>query len=278
MDFSWFESVLYGVVSGMTDILPVSAQAHRLLLLKFLGKTNDVSLMRLFVHIGILGAVYFHCQPHIIRIFRATRLARVPTRRRKRPLDTKSMMDYSLWKTMLLPVILSLFLYHKVQVLGNKIVWMAVFILINGLILYVPQFFPSSNKDSRTLSRVDGLLMGLGGAVSILPGISGIGAALSVASICGVERSYGLTMALLMDLALCVGLVVIDVMEVVKIGLYGLNFGIVFQCILAGVAGFAGSYLGIRFMRNLAENRDFSIFAYYCWGLSLFTFVMNLMA
>jgi len=278
MDFTWFESLFYGLVSGLTDILPVSAQAHRLLLLKLYGESMDLGLMRLFIDISVLGAIYFHCQPHIVRILRAKRLSRVPKRRRKRPLDTKSLMDFSLWKTMLLPVILSFFLYEKAQTLSTKLVWVAVLMLLNGLILYIPQFLPGSNKDSRSLSRVDGLLMGLGGAASVLPGISGIGAAVSVANICGVERSYGLTMAFLMNLAVCAGHIVFDIMAVARLGLIGISFGIILNCLLAGMAAFAGAYLGIRVMRNLAENKDYTMFAYYCWGAALFTFALNLMA
>ena len=51
LDFTWYESLLYGMVSGLTDILPVSAQAHRQLLLKLFGASSDLSLMILFIHI-----------------------------------------------------------------------------------------------------------------------------------------------------------------------------------------------------------------------------------
>lgn len=34
MDLNWLESFLYGLFSGLADILPVSAEAHRILVLK----------------------------------------------------------------------------------------------------------------------------------------------------------------------------------------------------------------------------------------------------
>jgi len=278
LDFTWYESAFYGLVSGLTDILPVSAHAHRLLLLKLYGETNDVALLRFFIQLGVFGAGFFHCQPHILRMLRAKRLSRIPKRRRKRPLDTKSLMDYSLWKTMLLPTILGLLLYQKVQPLESSMAWVSVFILINGLILYIPQFFPASNKDSRTLSRVEGLIMGLGGAAAILPGISGMGTVISFASICGLERGYGLTMGLLMNLALWLGFAIHDLIAVIKMGLYGISFIAIVYCLLASIAAFAGAYMGIRFLRKIAENRDFTIFSYYCWGVALFAFALNLMA
>ena len=75
-----------------------------------------------------------------------------------------------------------------------------MFLFFNGIILYIPQFLPTGNRDSRTLSRVEGLLMGLGGAASILPGISAVGTAMSIGSVCGVERKYGLNMVLIMHI------------------------------------------------------------------------------
>lgn len=278
MDFTWYESAFYGLVSGLADIIPVSAHAHRLLLLKLYGETNDVALLRVFIRLGIFGAVFFHCQPHILRMLRAKRLSRIPKRRRKRPLDTKSLMDYSLWKTMMLPVIASLFLYQKIQFLYSSLVWVSVLLLLNGLILYIPQFFPSGNKDSRTLSRVEGLIMGLGGAAAILPGISGMGTAVSFASLCGLERTYGLSMALLMNLAMWLGLLVYDVIAVVNMGMYGISLAAIVYCLLAGISAATGAHMAISFMRKLAMNRDHTIFGYYCWGVALFTFALNLMA
>lgn len=278
MDFTWYESLVYGLVSGLSDILPVSAQAHRQLLLKLFGADSDMSMMRLFIHLGVFAAVLFHCQPHITRLLRAKRLSRVPKRRRKRPLDTKSLMDHSLWKTMLVPVILSFFLYEKASKLQSSLLWMSIFVLINGLILYIPQFFPGSNKDSRMLSRVEGLLMGLGGFLGILPGISAVGASVSIASICGLERSYAFTMTLLMNLGINLGLIVMDAISVVNTGLFGYSFSMLANCVMAGIAALLGTYLGIRTVKHITQDKGYGIFAYYCWGVALFTFVINLMA
>ena len=64
--------------------MPVSAHAHRLLLLKLYGETNDVAILRMFIHLGVFAAVLFHCQPHILRMFRAKRLSRIYQRDARR--------------------------------------------------------------------------------------------------------------------------------------------------------------------------------------------------
>ena len=187
MEFDWLNSILMGILTGAASVLPVSVEAHQRLLLKFMGMHEIPVLTALAIHLGVAAALYLCCLNHILKMTRASRLARIPKRKRKRPLDTRSLMDLSLLKTMLLPVVLAFFLYEKVSALVSNFIVMAAFLFVNGLLLYIPQFLPTSNKDCRTLSRVEGLLMGLGGGLFVVPGLSGVGTALSGASICGVS-------------------------------------------------------------------------------------------
>lgn len=278
LDLNWFESILYGLIAGLTDILPVSAQAHKILLLKVFGRVGRSDLLQLLIYLGIFGALYYSSQKQLVRMSRAQKLARVPKRRRKRPLDTRSLMDLSLLKTMILPVILSLFLYRYANPLGDSLILVVAFLFVNGVILYIPQYLPSGNRDSRTLSRVEGLLMGLGGGFGILPGISGMGSATAVASVCGIDRNFGLTMALMMNMAFSAGMMVLSAMGILNNGLEALSVLLLIRYILTGAAAFGGAMLGIRIMRLLASGNGYGLFGFYCWGLALFTFILNILA
>lgn len=276
LDLNWLQSALFGLISGLADIFPVSAQAHRVLLLKFFGVKNTTNVLAFLLHLSVFVALYISSQGQFVRMNRARALARVPKRKRKRPLDTRSMMDWSLVKTMLVPVILGLFLYRYVRNLEVNLLLIALFLFINGMILYIPQFLPSSNRDSRTLSRVEGLLVGLGGTISILPGISTVGAMVSIGSVCGVERVYGLNMAFIMKMFMMLGLMVYDVIGIISSGMEVLSFILILQYLLTALLSFAGSMIGIRVLRRLAANYGFSLFGVYCWGLALFIFILNL--
>ncbi len=278
MDLSWVQSMLFGFLSGLMDILPVSAQAHKVLVLKFLGIRSSSLLMELCIHLAIAGAIYYNCQAYLIRMNRARALARIPKKKRKRPLDTHTLMDWSLLKTMAVPTILAVFLYRFAQSIQTNVLLVALFLFLNGVILYIPQFFPTSNRDSRTLSRVEGLLMGLGPVAAILPGISPVGTTASIASICGVERSYGLTLALLVTMIFDFGLAVYDVLTILNQGLEAFTVGFLVQCVMVAAAAFGGTTLGIRILRRLTQEHGYSLFGVYCWGLALFLFILNLIA
>lgn len=273
MNLNWLESIIYGLFSGLADILPVSAQAHKTLLLKVFGTRGNTELLDMMIHLALIAALYEACRSTFVRMSRARRLSLTPKKKRRRPLDVRSLMDLSMLRTMLIPVLLGFFLYRKAADLRGNLILMAVFLFVNGLILYIPQFLPSGNRDSRTLSRVEGLLMGLGGTISVVPGISAVGTMISVGSVCGVERTYCLDLALMTNLFLNAGFTVFDVMAIADKGLGNLSAVILVRYLVAALAAFLGASLGIRVLRRLS---GYAGFGFYCFGMALFIFVLNL--
>ena len=179
---------------------------------------------------------------------------------------------------MLIPVMLMLLIYRRIEMVSSNMIIMATMLFLNGLIMYIPQFLPSSNKDCRTLSRVEGILMGIGGSVFAVPGLSGIGAALSVASVTGVDRKYGLNMILLMNMGILTGKIIYDFLDLVSVGVNYLSVMVIVCCVLAAAASFVAAYLAVKLLRALADGKGFHFFAYYSWGMALFTFILSLMA
>lgn len=278
MDLSGFEHLIYGFLSGLTEIFPVSARAHSTILLKVLGAEKISNLPVLLIHIAVLAGIYFSSRAQLVKMTRARRLARVPKKRRKRPLDICSLMDSRFLLTMMLPVLLVDIFYGSISNIQFGLLAISLLLFVNGIFLYVPQFFPGSNKDARSLSRIEGIVMGLGGSLSVIPGLSGIGAAISIGSLYGVERSYALNMSLMMNMVYLAGMIVYDISNIIRYGIGLFSFQWLLFYLLAAVFAFAGTMLAIRLMRKLAADQGYHLFSYYCWGIALFTFILNLMA
>ena len=85
-------------------------------------------------------------------------------------------------------------------------------------------------------------------------------------------------MVLMMNLAVVFGLGVYDVLTIVENGIGSLSLLILVQNILSAVSSFLGTTLGIRIMQRFAEDQGYGMFGIYCWGMALFTFILNLMA
>jgi len=146
---------------------------------------------------------------------------------------------------------------------------------LNGIVLFAPQLVKTGNKDSRMLSPYDGLLIGLTGVLGVIPGMSGVGAMLSTASMRGADKNYALSFVLLLQIPV---MVVIFVFEAIglRAGMEALSFAILLKYIVTMVAAYLGTAAAIAVLRSLAVKNGFSGYAYYCWGAALFTLILYL--
>lgn len=276
-DMKWFQSIIFGLISGLSDVMPVSSQAHKAILLKIFGQNSEHPLLRLFIHIAILAALYYNCSSHILRLVRQLKLSRVPKKKRKRPLDVRTIMEFKLLRMMVITALLGLLAYNKVVELGTRLPITAIFLLLNAVILFLPTLLPTGNKDARSMSALEGLLMGLGGGLSVLPGISSVGAATAVASVCGAERTFALNLTYLMHMVLTIALIGFDFAALFATGLANVTGGVLATYVLAAAATFGGACAGIKAMRMLAVNIGYTMFSLYCAGAALLSFLLYLM-
>ena len=124
------------------------------------------------------------------------------------------------------------------------------------------------------MSRLDGFLIGLSGVLSVFPGISRVGATLSAASARGADRHNALSWSLLLSIPALVVLMGFDVLNLATQGIDAFVVQRLIEYILTFITAYGGGYLSILIMRFLAVRSGFSGFAYYCWGASLFTFIL----
>lgn len=120
--------------------------------------------------------------------------------------------------------------------------------------------------------------MGLGGCAAIVPGLSSVGATLTIFQSRGADRNFALNMALLLHMAVTAGMVVLDIVTMAGVGIGIVSFGAIVYCIMGAAAAFAGVFLGIKVLRILAVNVGFNMFAFYNLGLALFSFILFLTA
>lgn len=275
MNMEWFESVLFGLVSGLTEFLPVSAQAHQTLMLKLFG-ASDSPLLRLLIHGTILLALYQSCAEQIGHLLREQKLIRVPPRRRRRQPDMVKILDMRLLRTAAVMLVLGFLAYPMLSAWGTDLHIIAPMLVLNGLILYIPMHMANGNKDARSMSQLDAVLLGLSGACAVVPGISRVGAVASAAVARGADKEHALRWSLLLSIPALLCLMGFDVYGIITGGLGALSLPVVLQMLLSAAAAFGGAYGGIRMMRFMAFRVGFSGFSYYCWGAALFSFIMYL--
>ena len=280
MDIGWLESLLYGLLSGFTEILPVSAQAHGAVLRRMFGVENGVNgiyVIDLAVHLAVFICLLATMWPQIRRFSAEQRLMDIPKSYRDRQPNLNVLADLRLVKTAAVPMLLCFLVYPVTSGLGENFLWLAAFLMVNGLVLYLPRLLPAGNKDSRMLTPLDGILLGICQGFGVLPGISRLGVCASVAQARGADRQYALDLALLLGIPAMFALVVIDVLWIILAETFTLSLILGLKALLAAAAAYIGTGFGIIFLRFLAVKTGFSVFAYYSWGSALFVFILYLM-
>ncbi len=270
------QSLIFGLISGFAEFLPVSSDAHMILLGRLFGFQDVGSGMRLSVHLGVTGALVLSCIPQISRIIRENEIAATPHRRRKRQPDTTCLLDWRVLKNAAFFMLLGFLAYPWVGNQGERLWILGIGLVINGIILYVPQFMPGANKDARMISRVDSLSIGLAGALGVLPGISRVGTISAAGLLRGCQKEYALHLTFLLSIPALFVLLLIDLAQLIAFGIPGFTFVTLTGMILSSVMAFVGGYIGIRFMRFLSVKTGFSAFAYYSWGAALFAIILYL--
>lgn len=276
MDMNWFESCLYGLISGLAEFFPVSSEAHQTLLSQLFGLEGKLPLLRLFVHIGILLALYEATKDQVQRLYREYQLRKIPRRRRRRPSDAQSAADISLLKIALIPLLIGFLFYIKSQNWQLQPHIVAPLLFLNGIILYIPMYLPVGNKDARNMSPLDGLLIGLSAMLAVFPGISRIAACCSVATARGADPQQGYRWSLMLSFPALIGMILFDIIGLFAVGFAGLSFLSVIQFLLSGVTAFAGAYISVTLIKNLVQKSGIFNFAYYCWGAAILTFILYL--
>ena len=269
---SWLESIFFGFVCGLTEFLPVSAQAHEALLLKIFG-ASATPLLHLSIQGAVLVALYQSCAVYIGQIFREQRLLKIPPRRRKRQPDMVKVLDFRLLRTAAIIMLLGFFAYPALSQWRGDLHFIAPALVVNGIILYVPMHLATGNKDSRSMSQLDAVLLGLIAATAVIPGISLLGVLIAAGIIRGADREQSLNWALLLSIPSLVIRMGFDGYALMTVGMGSMS---IVSVALAAAAAFCGAYCAIRVVRFLAVKAGFSCFGYYCWGAALFSLLIFL--
>lgn len=273
---SLLESILYGLISGFSEFLPVSSQAHQALFMRIFGVSTREPIRDLLIHIAVIAALLTTCRPLFARLSREQHLA--SRGRRSHSYASKGFYDLQLIRTATVPLLIGLFFYVSTRGFESKLVYISSFFALNGLCLFIQDHIPLGNKDAQYMTGLDGILIGLCGAVSALPGVSRIGAMHTFASFRGADKHHALNWALLLSLPALILFCCLDILSFFTVGLGAVSVAILFGYILSAITAYLAACFSIILIRFLVFRIGFSGFAYYSCGAALFSLILYLIA
>lgn len=255
------KAVLFGVVEGITEWLPVSSTGHMILLDEFVSMRVSDMFMQMFMVVIQLGAILAVVIMYWKTIW--------PLRRD--PATGKTVVDRDtirLWGK----VIVACFPAAVVGILADDWLdvhfrnWVVVSIM---LILVGIAFIVIENRNAgkkpvirklRDISLREALIIGLFQLIAaIFPGTSRSGATILGGIMIGISRPVAAQFTFIMAIPVMLGASLLKILK------YGFAFsGMELAILLTGmITAFVVSILVIRFIMDYIRTHDFKIFGWY---------------
>lgn len=258
------KSILFGIVEGITEWLPISSTGHMILLEK-ICHFQDVKpeFFEMFLVVIQLGAIMA-----VIVMFwnKLWPFKKVPVSDTQKTVKIR-MASIQLWLKVLVGSIpagvlgllfddlLDKYLYNHITVAITLIVYGVLFIVIE----HVNKKRRPRVRKLTELTYKDAILIGLFQALSLIPGTSRSGSTILGGISIGTSRTVASEFTFFLAVPAMLGASALKLLK------FGFNFSVMELVILINgmIVAFAVSLLCIRFLMNFIKKHNFNIFGIY---------------
>ncbi len=256
---SILESIILGVIQGLTEFLPISSSGHIEIGKVFLNvDLNDEKslFLTLILHLATAFSTIIVYRKKVYKIFSDL------FKFEKNPGFTLSI---KIIISMIPAVIIALFYEKEISKLFNQnMILVGIMLSITSLFLFLSDR-NFNNKSNITFKN--SILIGIIQAIAILPGISRSGSTISCSVLLGVKRIKAAEFSFLMVLPLIFGSILKSLFEIEN---YTSNVKIT-PLITGFISAFITGIFACRWMIILVRKSKLKYFGFYCLVLGFFS-------
>ena len=267
------KSIIYGIVEGITEWLPISSTGHLILIQDFIKyKNENPAFMEMFNVVIQLGAILAVVVIYFDKLnpFKPGKTAR------------QIQLTWQLWAKVVvaaLPAaIIGLFLDDWFEAHFYNLVSVAIMLIIYGVaFIYLEkreQVEPTVTELSR-LPYQTALYIGLFQVLSLFPGTSRSGATIVGGLLNGISRPVVTEFTFYLGIPIMFGASGLKILKFIIKG-NSLGFDQLFLLLVAMGVAFGVSLYVIRFLTDYVKNHDFTVFGKYRIGLGVLLLVYGL--
>lgn len=211
-----FSAMILGVVQGVTEFLPISSDGH-LLFVEHLLKLPAEQLFSfdILLHLATLLAIVIYFFQPIGRLCQAGASFVIPSCNTPAIQKEKSLIPALIISTIITGAVGILF-KDPIEGLRDHMDLLGLFFIMTGLLLLATKGARRDNAETETLPNniwLFAILMGLGQALAILPGVSRSGTTISLALLVGASRGFAVEYSFLMSIPAVAGAVILAITD-----------------------------------------------------------------
>lgn len=246
---TYFDAVLLGIIQGLTEFLPISSSGHLVLTQELLGVNQPGLTFELLVHFGTLLSVLIYFRRPIIRLVQA--LYRPDMKEERR------ILLYLVIGTIPAGLVGVLLEDYFERAFASPL-FTAFMLIVTGCILFSTRL---ARGEGSTVGLKSAVVMGIGQAFAILPGISRSGSTIAAGILSGVKPDKAAEFSFLLAIPAIAGALVLEFDSLIS-----LDSALLGQYLAGTLASFVFGLAAVYVVLATIRRGKFEYFAYYCFA------------
>ncbi|MGA2506689.1 MAG: undecaprenyl-diphosphatase UppP [Chitinispirillaceae bacterium] len=282
----FIQSIILGIVQGLTEFIPISSSAH-LIIVPWLFGWNDPVLKSLSfdvaLHLGTLLAVLSFFATDWVRLLRAGVASLVERKvgddfdRRFAWLLVIGCIPGGIVGVIAESKITKLFHQPNSPIHVHAIIAMAVIIALLAAVMFTADRMAKHVRGIKAVTFKDTLIIGLAQACAIFPGVSRSGATITAGLAMGFEREAAARFSFMLSAPIIAGAGMKSLLELYKVFKTGALTSAELMLFPIGfVTSAVTGYLCIKFLLRFLQRNSTDVFVYYRWMLALVIVIVAL--
>lgn len=274
MDF--LQAIIMGIVQGVTEFLPISSSGHLALVGNLMGvNMESYAFLTALLHVGTLVAVFIAFRKTIWKLILALieLIKKIFTGKFSFKQATASERMLIFLVVSCLPLIIALFIKDSIERMANYTWMVGIALIINGIVLFVSDHVPPSDKKAGRMTFGDAIRIGLAQLVAVTPGISRSGSTITMGVACGLDRAYAAKYSFILSIPAILAGAAVSFKDALSDGSLVASSipAYLVGMVIAGVVGF----LAIKLLEYLLRSKKFYIFAIYSIVVGVAAIILN---
>ncbi|MDX1272653.1 undecaprenyl-diphosphate phosphatase [Bizionia paragorgiae] len=258
------DSIILGIIQGLTEFLPVSSSGHLELGKAILGDQSVPEESLLFTVV-----LHFATALSTIVIFRKDILSLIKGVLKFEWNDDLQFVS-KIALSMLPAVFVGLFFEKELEALfGNNILLVGCMLIVTAVLLFLADKAKDTDKK---VTFKNAFVIGISQAIAMLPGISRSGATISTSVLLGNDKTKAARFSFLMVIPLIFGKIAKDILSG-DLTYEAQNFT---SLSLGFIAAFISGLFACTWMISLVKKSKLSYFAYYCVIVGILAIIFSL--
>ena len=263
------QSLILGILQGLTEFIPVSSTAHLLIGQKILGiPGNDaVFSFLILVQLGTILALIIYFWNDLWALLKAFF---------SRPFSTpQNRMGWYIIFATIPALVIGFLLKSAVEALfKTPLLEACIRLLITAGVLGMAEWLGRRNRSIEKMTWLDALFIGFAQVLSVFPGASRSGTTISAGMARGFDRPSAARFAFLMSIPVMLAAGAYQSLDLIKMP----NLGSFLPVLAVGFLAAAGTgWLAIKWLLGYLNKHSLFIFAGYCGIVGLIVLIIQIM-